>query len=215
MTTVAEIITRVLYPMRDAAQDFFEDPELISYIVEGLDDLCLRERIIREQTTIVASGGQLALTATMVQARWAKNPDGVEVAWMDESTFFDYQLTYPDWGAEAPLATVYDEKIYIHPAPADGETWTVGYFGIPTAITANSDAFPLQRQWEKKIVRYVRAECYYRLGEVGLGDREMARYEEGLRPADAITDRQVPGKLNFAVEPNAFDADIESIHRGG
>jgi hypothetical protein len=214
MTLISAIITRALAPMRDPDQDYFADSELIAYINECLIDLCIRERLIREQIAVVASSAALPLNADMVQIRWAKSPDAESVKWMDESTFFDYQLTYPSWDLRNPLGTIYDQKIYLHPAPADGDSWTVGYHGIPAEIAADTDTFPLVRQWEEKVVRWVRAECYYRLGEIGLGDRERARYEHGLRPAQATTDRQVPGSLNFALEPNAFDADPDSIHQG-
>lgn len=215
MATLAQLITRVLAPLRDADQNLFGDAELISYFNEVVVDLCSREKLIREIATVTASGGTLAVPSASLQIRWVKNPDGAEVAWMDESTFFSYQAHYPEWNEDQPLATIYDQKIYLHPAAANGTDWEVGFYGIPEELDADSDTFPLPRIWEERAIRYVRAECFYKLGDTALGDRDMAQYESGLRPSAGFSDAQVPGKLNFAREPNVFDRDPDSIHLGG
>lgn len=215
MTTVAEIITRVLNPLRDQAQDFFPDPELIEYMNQAIVDLAARQRLLRSAADIAVTSGHIDMTADMLQVRWARDPDGMEASWLDESTFFEYQLAYPDWDSAQPLATVYDDAIWIHPSPDDGDTWSVGYYGLPTALTSDADTFPLRRIFEERVVRYIRSECWYKLGEVAMGDRERSFYEEGLRPSEAITDHQVPGRMSFTREPNVFDSHPESIHQGG
>lgn len=216
MTVIADnLITRILYPLRDAAQDMFVDAELLDYMNAAIVDLCARERLFRDVATIPTSGGALAMTDDMLQIRWARTPDGVEVGWLDESTFFEYQITYPDWDSDTPLATVYSDAIWLHPAPDDAESWTVGYYGVPDKMSTTTDVFPLRVLYEEKVVRWARAQCWYRIGEMALADRDMAFYEEGMRPSEAGTDRQVPGRLNFAREPNVFDAEPTSIHQGG
>jgi hypothetical protein len=67
--------------------------------------------------------------------------------------------------------------------------------------------------WDRKIVRYVRAQCYYRLAEEDLGDREMTQYAEGLRSSDT-RDRTIGGAVSLTIGGNVFDADPESTHRG-
>lgn len=215
MTTAAEIITRVLNPLRDAAQDFFPDPELIEYMNQAVVDLSARQRLFRDAADLTVTSGHIDMTSDMLQIRWAKDDEGIEVSWMDESTFFEYELNFPDWDSAQPLATVFSDAIWIHPAPADGTVYTVGYYGLPAVLTADTDTFPLRRIWEEKVVRYIRSECWYKLGEPGMGDRERQFYEEGLRPSEAITDHQVPGRMNFAREPNVWDSHPESIHQGG
>lgn len=215
MTTVDEIVQRVLNPLRDSTQEFFGEPEMIDYMNQAVTDLCTRQRLFRSQTTLTTGSSHLDMADDMLQVRWVKNPDGIEVGWLDESTFFDYQITFPDWDPTTPLATIYDDAIWLHPTVADGESWVVGYYGLPAVLTAGSDTFPLRRQWEEKAVRYIRSECWYKLGEPQMARDERALYEEGLRPSEAMTDRQVPGKLNFSREPNVFDTDPESIHLGG
>jgi hypothetical protein len=212
MTTGAQLIARILRPMRDAAQDFFPDQELLDYINEAADDLALREQLIREQTTLVASGGVLDYTGSpeIAQIRWVKNPNGLEVAFMDESTFFEYQQV----GGTDLVGTTYDQKIHIDPAPTDGESWTVGYYGLPTPLATDAGTFGLSRQWETKVVAYGKAECYKRLGEIALAAAEEAKYDAGLRPAAFLTDRNTPGRVNFAREANVFDVDVDSIHLG-
>lgn len=215
MTTAAELITRILYPLRDVAQEFFSDAELIDYMNQAVADLSARQRLLRSTSTIATASGHLDMTADMLQVRWVRDPDGVEVGWLDESTFFEYQLIFPDWDSAQPLATIYDDAIYLHPYPVDGENWTVGYYGLPDEMTSDADTFPLRRIWEERVVRYCRSECWYKLGEPNMGDRERSYYEEGLRPSEAITDHQVPGRMSFAREPNSFDSHSESIHQGG
>lgn len=214
MTTVADIITRALRPMRDTSQEYFVDAELIEYINDAVRDLSSRERLIREVSSVNTSGGALTLPTLALQVRWVQNPDGVEVVWLDESTFFIYQKEEPDWSEDNPLATIYDDKVWLHPAPADGVAWSVGFYGIPTALTAAANTFPLREVHEGRVVHYVRGQCYYRLGEIELADREIAAYNMGLRPAEAIADHQVPGRLAFSREANAFDSDPDSVHRG-
>lgn len=215
MTTAAEIISRVLNPLRDAGQEFFPDAELIEYMNQAVVDLSARQRLFRSSAALVVASGHIDMTSDMLQIRWAKDEDGIEVSWMDESTFFEYQANFPDWDSAQPLATVYSDAIWIHPTPADGDTFTVGYYGLPAVLTSDASTFPLRRIWEERVVRYIRSECWYKLGEPGMADRERSFYEEGLRPSEAITDHQVPGRMNFAREPNVFDAHPESIHQGG
>jgi len=213
MTTVDELEVRILHPLRDSTQEFFGEPELLDYINNAIVDLSARQRLFRNTATINTLDSSIAMTPDMLQVRWARDAGGVEVAWLDESTFFEYQNRVP-----APsqfLATIYGNKIWIHPAVADGEAWTVGYYAIPPALTAGTDDFPLRRLWEEKVVRYCRSECWYKLGETQMGDRERQFYEEGLRPSEAITDHEVPGQLNFARSPNVFDNGRDAIHLGG
>lgn len=214
MTTAQQLIDRALRTMRDTAQEMFPDPKLIEYINDSITDLCTREPTVREVANVVVATGTLAIPTDVIRIRWVRNPDGVEVAWLDESTFQEYVLGVPDWPSDAPLATAYDEKVFIHPTPDNGTTWTIGYFGIPAVLTADSDTYPLRRVWEPKTVHYLRAQMYYEIAEDELADREMAAYQMGLRPAQAIMDHLVPGRINLAREPNAFDADPESTHRG-
>lgn len=214
MTTGTQLINRALEPMRDAAKEFFDDTELLAYINESIEDLCARERLFRKVGTIVTAGGGLAIPADLLQTRWAKSPDGDEVSWMDETTFFDYQRLQPDWPATSPLATIYNDTIWIHPEPADGQNWEVGYNGLPAVMAAAGDTYPLRRIWERRTVAYMQYRMWGRLDEPGLSDRSHAEYLEGLRPAQGQTDHQVPGRVNLAREPNVFDDDPLSIHRG-
>lgn len=220
MTTANEILTRARHPMRDSAEEFYSDAELLDYLNEAIADLCSRERLIREETTIAVTiaagvvGAHLVIPANFLQVRWAKNGDGEEVSWLDESTFFSYKDTYPDWPSTSPLATIYDDKIFLHPGPATAENWYVGNLQTPTVLTATSDTFPLRRIWEGKCVQYLQSEMYARDGELELSRRKHGLYEAGLRPSQAVTDHQVPGRLAIAFEPNVFDVDPEAIHRG-
>ncbi len=206
--------------MRDSSEEYWPDAELIDYLNEAVVDICARERVIREETTVavtVAAGGvgaHLPIPANFLQVRWAKNPDGVEVAWLDESTFFDYKSTNPDWPTSSPLATIYDDKVFLHPQPATAENWSVGNLQIPTLLTLTTDTFPLRRIWEGKCVQYLQCEMYAKDGEFELSRRKHVQYEAGMRPASAVTDHQVPGRVNIALEPNVFDVDPDSIHRG-
>lgn len=214
MTTGTDLITRALVPMRDAAKTYFGDPEMLAYINESIEDLCSRERLVRSSAAIVAAGGGLPLTADILQVRWAKSPDGDEVAWLDETTFFSYQDADPSWPATSPLATIYSDTIWIHPAPVNGESWSVGYFGLPAVMAAVGATFPLRRIWERKVVAYMQWKMYARLDEPALSQEAHAVYLEGLRPAQSLTDHQVPGRINLAREPNVFDDDPQAVHRG-
>lgn len=213
MTTVNEILTRARHPMRDASEEFYTHAELIDYLNDAIADLAARERLVREETTVAETTGFLAIPASFLQVRWVKDPDGVEVAWLDESTFFSYQDTYPDWPESSPLATIYDDKVWLHPAQT-GENYAVGNLQIPALLTAVGDTFPLRRIWESKCIAYLQSEMYARDGELELSRRKHEQYEAGLRSAQAPTDHQVPGRVAIAREPNAFDADPDSIHQG-
>lgn len=216
MTTADQILTRARYPMRDAAEEMFTDAELLDLLNEAIADLASRQRLVREVSGTINpdANGALAIPADVINVRWAKNPDGVEVSWMDESVFFDYQATFPNWSADSPLATTYDDKVWIHPKPATTEAWTIGYYGVPAALTAVGDTFPLRRTWEAKAVAYLQWRMYQRLDEAGLAREMKSFYEEGLRPADSPTDHQTPGRLNLSREGNVFDNDPDSIHLG-
>ena len=214
MTTINEILTSARLPMRDAAEEFFADAELIDYVNAAIAELASRERLVRESTAVVAAGGGLPIPADFLSVRWVKNPNGEEVAWLDESTFFDYQALNPDWPDDAPLAAIYDDTIWIHPAPANGESWNVGNLAVPAKVTAVGDTFPLRRIWEAKVVAYVQAQMYPRLGEYEMARNREDFFYAGLRPASAVTDHQVPGRINLAREPGIFDTDPEAIHKG-
>jgi hypothetical protein len=215
MTTAGDLIQRILHPLRDLAQDFFPNPELIDYLNQSVVDLAARQRLLRKAVNITTSGGTLPMSDDMLQVRWVRDVNGVELGWVDESTFFEYELVFPGGMPGEPLATIYADAIWLQPQPDDGEVWTVGYYGVPDPMTIAEDTYPLRRIWEEKSVRYVRSECWYKLGEPQMGDRERSFYEEGLRPAEAVTDHQVPGRMSFAREPNVFDTHSESIHLGG
>lgn len=211
MTTVQNIIDRALRPMRDTAQEFFVDAELIEYVNEAMEDLSAKERILSEEANLSITAGTASLPADLLQIRWLKNPDGIEATWLDPSTFNEYELAGVDWSPDEPLVTVYDNAVKVWPLST--ATWKLGYWSLPTAMTADSDTIPLPRVWDRKIVRYVRAQCYYRLGEEDLGNIEMGQYAEGLRSSDS-RDRTIGGAVALAVSGNAFDMDPESIHRG-
>src|SRR5262245_2032640 len=213
MTTVAELETRILSPLRDSTQEFFTEPEMIEYLNMCAMDLAARQRLLRKFVTVLTTSSSLPMTSDMLQVRWVKDPNNVEVTWLDESTFFEYQNRVPqpsDW-----LATIYNDTIWIHPAVDDGQSWQVGFYAAPELMTQASDTWPLPRLWEEKAVRYCRSECWYKLGEAQMGEHERKCYEEGIRPAEAQTDPQVPGRLNFSREPNVFDNGRDAIHLGG
>lgn len=214
MATAQNLFDRALRSMRDTSQEMFPDAKLIEYLNDAITDLVTREPIIREVANVNPTSGNFAIPTDVIRIRWVRNPDGVEAASMDESTFQEYVLGNPDWPSDSPLVTFYDDKGFLHPAPPNGETWTLGYYGYPAAITADSDTFPLRRIWEPKAVHYLRAQMYYEIAEDDLADRELAQYEKGMRPAQALTDHLVPGRITLAREPNAFDADPEATHRG-
>lgn len=214
MTTVNQILTRARHPMRDSSEEFYTDAELIDYLNDAIADIAARERVVREETSVNSTSGFLAIPADFLSVRWVKDPDGKEVAWLDESTFFSYRDTYPDWPSSDPLATIFDDKIHLHPAPADGVAYAVGNLAIPALVDDTGDTFPLRRIWEGKCVAYLQSEMYARDGEMELSRRKHEMYEAGLRPAQAPTDHQVPGRVALAREPNAFDADPDSIHQG-
>ena len=215
MTTANEILTRARYPMRDASEVYWPDTELLDYLNAAIADLCSRERLVREQTDgTTASDGTIDIPANFLSVRWVKNPNGIEVAWMDESTFFDYVSTYPSWPSTSPIATIFDDKVWLHPNPGAGQTWKMGNLQVPTLLTATNDTFPLRRIWEAKCIAWLQAEMYAKDGEFEMSRRKYAQYEAGLRPAQAVTDHQVPGRVNIAIEPNVFDTDPDSIHRG-
>jgi hypothetical protein len=211
MTTVQNIIDRALRPMRDGSQEYFVDAELIEYINEAMEDLCSKERILSDEGNLSVSAGSAALPAAVLQVRWLRNPDGEEATWLDPSTFNEYQLSETAWDEDEPLATIYDDTVKVWPATTG--TWKLGYWSLPTQMTVDSDTIPLPRIWERRIVRYTRAHCYYRLGEIDLGDREMQQYAEGLRSSDT-NDRTIGGSVSLAVSGNVFDLDPETIHRG-
>lgn len=213
MTTVGAMLTRARHPMRDASEEFFSDAELIDYLNDAIADLASRERLVREEATIAETTGFLAIPGDFLAVRWVIDPDGTEVVWLDESTFFSYQDIYPDWPTTSPLATIYDDKIWLHPAQT-GESYRVGNLGLPAVVDDVTDTFPLRRIWEGKCVAWLQAEMYARDGELELSRRKHEMYEAGLRPSQAPTDHQVPGKVAIAREPNAFDADPDSIHQG-
>lgn len=214
MTTVGAILTRARHPMRDAAEAFFTDAELIDYLNDAIADIAARERTTREETTVAVASGVLPIPADFLTVRWAIDPDGVDVAWLDESTFFSYVNTYPDWPSTSPLATIYEDAIHLHPTPANGVNYSVGSLSIPPLVDDVGDTFPLRRIWEGKCVAWLQSEMYSRDGELELSRRKHEQYEAGLRPAQAPTDHQVPGRVALAREPNAFDADPDSIHQG-
>ncbi|HET9672415.1 MAG TPA: hypothetical protein VFQ40_06155 [Actinomycetota bacterium] len=213
MTTVGQILDRARHPMRDASEEFFTDVQLIDALNDAIADLAARERLVREETTIASTTGFLVIPAEFLGVRWVKDPDGVEGTFMVERVFFDYKARNPDWPAESFLYTIFDDKVHIHPAPADGVNYAVGNLQVPAVVDDVNDLFPLRRIWEIKAVQWLQAEMYARDGEYELSRRKFAQYESGLRPAQAPTDHQV-GPLSIAREPNAFDADPDSIHQG-
>lgn len=219
MTTASDLITRALYPLRDSAQDMFVDAEFVDYLNEAIVDLSARLRLFHEQdASCTITGSVIPLSAVgagsdVLQVRWVTSPDGYQAIPVDPTTFKAYQIEDPTRPETDPLYSIWDDTIYLHPLPVNGEVWGVGYYAIPAALTTGADTFPLARTWEAKVVRYLRAQGYYRLGEVSLGDREMSSYEQGL-PLTPLYDRNAPGSLTLTFEMGAFDIDPGAAHQG-
>lgn len=219
MTTAAQLITRALYPMRDTNQSMFGDAELIDYINEAIIDLCARKALVHEEdSTVTATATGLPISSVgggsdVLQIRWVVAPAGYPAVGVDPETLKISQEFDPDRSADEPLYAVWDEYIYLHPAPTAGDSWTVGYYGIPASLTADSDTFPLSRLWEQKAVQYLRSKMWYSLGEIALGDREASNYEDGL-PVGRVIDRNAPGQVNLVWESTVWDSDPEAMHTG-
>lgn len=215
MTTGSDLETRALVPMRDTAREYFPSAELLAYMNEAIEDLCARERLVRAEENVIVAAGVLPLPADLLQTRWLTSPTGDETAWMDETTFHSYVDTDPNRPATSPIASIWEDNIHVHPTPTNGETWVLGYYGLPAVMAAMGSTFPLRRIWERKVVAFMQYRMYGRLDEPQLSADAHAVYLEGLRPAQAITDHQVPGRVNLAREPGIFDTDPQAIHRGG
>lgn len=216
MTTAFDIIERALYPMRDTSQVLFVDGELLTYMNDAMNDLCARERILLKTADLTTTGGALSFGADLIALRWVKDEDGNEIEWSNPTQFFEEVRAdaLSGDGDDDAIGAVYNQKVYLHPAPVDGTTFEVGYIATATQLTTNGDTFPLPLMWEKKVGHYVRAQAYRRLGEIALSDREMADYEAGLRPSSSSADRTTPGRIDMAQALGPFDLDPDAIHRG-
>ena len=217
MTTAQDLIDRTMYPMRDPSGILLTDDELIAYLNDAQNDLAARQRILLKTDDLTSTGGAIAFGADLLSLRWVKDEDGNEVEWTNATQFFEEVRADAQSGSDTEndkIGAVYNDTIYLQPAPADGTSFEVGYIAAPVQIDDPADTFGLPIIWEKKVVAYMRAQAYRRLGELALSDREMADYEQGLRPSEAAADRTIPGKIEMTQALGPFDLDPDAIHRG-
>lgn len=218
MTNAQEIIDRALFPMRDTgATAYFDPDELLGFVNDAQADLSARERLFRSYATVTvqsdAEGAYFELPPQAIAPRWIKDPHGIEVGQLDESTFNEYKNVIPE-DAETYIATYYSDRAFLWPMPVTGTQFSFGFYAVPAKLADPADDISLHQIWEAKLVRFVRAECYLRLGDVQQAAIDKQEYEKGLRPASAAVDRAVPGKINLAFEPGPFDLDLDSTIRG-
>jgi hypothetical protein len=212
MTTIAELIDRALTPMRDPDQDFFEDTEMLAYVNEATRDLAARLKLLEKEEAASITGDLIALPDDCLQARWVRaDEDDSQVVFLDESTFFAYR-SGTEGTPDAPIATNYADRILTSPA-LEG-TWYLGYYALPPVAASTGEAFPLVALYEDKVVHFARSRCYGRLGDRDMARDEMGLYESGLPGMDRAFQRNRPGLMTISRQGNAFDSDVDSIHRG-
>lgn len=208
MTTIDTLLTRVRRPLRDAAEEFFTDAEMIEYVNEALVDLAVRQRLLQNEDTLVIASGVATVPANVGDTRYLIDPNGELAVNVTEDVFTSYvDAGYND--TTHPIWTIVENQIKVYPV-TDGN-WTLGFYALPTEITVVGDTFPYTRKWEQKLVHYVRAECWQRLGELDQHAIERAKYDEGLRRPTYESREHV---VSLAREPNWADMNPRSIHRG-
>lgn len=218
MTNAQEIIDRALFPMRDTgATAYFDPAELLGFVNDAQADIAARERQFRSFATVVvavdAEGAYFELPPSCIAPRWIRDTHGVEVGQLDESTFNEYKFVIPE-DSETYIATYYGNRCFLWPMPETGTTFSFGFYSVPAKLVDPGEDISLHQIWEAKLIRYVRSECYLRLGDIQNAGVDKAEYEKGLRPASASVDRAVPGKINLAFEPGPFDLPDDSTIRG-
>ncbi len=212
MTTCQQIIDRARYAFRDAAGDFITTAELITYVNEGVQELAGRLRTTHKESPLTTTAGAIAAPADLIGWRWIRNTSNFPGTFMDFDSWLEEKRENAALDADAFVVTTYDEKLQIHPAPADGTSFSVGYYGLPAEITVVADTIPTHRRHDARLVDYVRYRGYQRLGDDGAAGASYSTFEYGLPAPDEDAGRNEPGQISVAWAPGPFDRDLESKH---
>lgn len=213
MTTAQQIIDRALRPMRDPDQEFFLPDEMYEYLNEAQRDVAVRQSLFVTEELVAVNNG--AITSSdpdnVAGWKWVRDSSGHELSWIDPSLFFRYQES--DYADDTiPFVTPVEGELRILPVPDNGVQYTLGYVRMPADVDDSADAVEVPPMYHDKLVAYLRAQCYYRLDNETMGDRELTRYNMGLvEPVRAYSVNR-PGRPVAAIEMTVFDDDPERRH---
>lgn len=211
MAILSDLRARVRAIVRDADAVFITDADIDAWLNEAQVDLAARLDINQVEATGVTAGSALLTlpTATEVLRPISLRLEDDDVEFVDEATFY----AWFDSGAdpEHSIAIVYAGAIQIYPTPESGLDYVLRYNGIPPTMTS-ATTVSLPTYLHARMVRYAEAQAYYKLNELGAGDRALAQYEEGLPALSLGMDKLTPGPFTLQYEPGPYDLDGEARH---
>lgn len=196
---LVQLRTEVYRYLRDADKEFIEVGDVNAWLNQAQRDLSHRLKI-HESSATVTNGGPLP--ADFVEAQQLLVGNSEEPArFVDDDTFRYHQVS-----GDQPIGTIArisGGAIDIFPVPTS--TVTLRYVATPPDLANDGDESILPTELEWRMVHFGVAQAYYKEGEVGLGDRFQAMYENGLPPAPVGQHRRVPGPFDLSFAPTMWD----------
>jgi hypothetical protein len=215
VATLTTLISRVRSVTRDTSGDFVTDTDITQWINEAITDIAARQAIVESEFSGSTSDNSIALppsgsTETLMVETLILGDEGDEVVFVDDEIW----QAYSDSGAVPTftLGKVFAEVIYLYPGPTSATDYILRATHVPAPLTTGSDTHALPLHMERKITDYAKAMAFYKLDDIGRGDRHMSMYEEGLFPVATGREIARPGPMTLVPVEGPFDMDYEARH---
>ena len=211
MALLSDLRARVRSIVRDADSVFITDPDIDAWLNEAQTDLAARLDINQTELTGVTAGSSLLAlpTGTEVVRVTSFRLEDDDVEFVDADTFH----AWFDSGAIPPhsIAIIFAGSVQTYPTPASDTAYVLRYSSVPVTMTS-ATTVSLPVYLHARMIRYAEAQAYYKLNELGAGDRALAQYEDGLPGAPLGADKLTPRPFTLQFEPGPFDLDSEARH---
>ena len=202
---------RVYAVLQDTNRLYITDDEVEAWLNDAQMELVAR---LGEINSVEASGTvaveDLPIPAGLIEIKQLEL-DGAPCQAVPSSEF-EYWL---DNAGSPPLTLfrVFGANIELYPAPTTSTAYRLRYTKEPTVLVNDGDTPEVPGHLHMKLVYWARAQARWKEGEAGLGDRDMAFFEDGLPSSAAGMARGRPGPISFRADLGTWaDQDAEAAH---
>lgn len=204
---------------RDTPQEFITPDDVKGWLNQGARKVAERTKVLTKVLRSSDVGAPAIEDGTLVLP-----DDVIDIRSLRMATFddVDFDVSDDDWfdlqdigGSPSPSwGRVFAGKVEFLPEPVDGYEYSLRYVAAPTTMVDDDDVCELPVELHDRVVFYARAEAFWKLREDVQGEREYARFDEGLPPEGLGKFRTNPGPRASRYEPNVIDRQYDSAHRG-
>ena len=213
MSTLTQLQDRTYVGLRDSIRGYIAVGSVTTWLNVAYYDINARLRLLVKQTTSTTSStSTIPLPSDWVELEWLSVlPSSTDT--VQEVVEFTDDEVYDYWRLNTltptrVLGRIQAENIELYPA-VNSLAYTLRYVYRPTALSAGSDTPSIPEELQTKMVRYAQAQAYYAEGEIELGDRMNAMYEQGLPGPNVMGSRQRPGPFSMTPSGDYWDSVLD------